>query len=122
MRAGDVAVVIAMARELAAAVGDPEPGLSESQLVADGFGPARWFDCMVAEVEGSLVGYLVLCRGFEAHTGKKRLWLGDLYVRRSARRRGVARNLISTAARFALELGCDAVYWLSQERALARLG
>ena len=111
MRPADAAAVVAMAHELAAHVGDPPPALRESDLVKDCIGPHPWFDCLVAEIADEIVGYTIACRGFEAHTGKKRLWLGDLYVRSTARRNGAGRALIAAIAQHALALGCDAVYW-----------
>jgi GNAT superfamily N-acetyltransferase len=111
MRSEDAPDVVSMASELAAAVDDPAPALSESDLIRNGFGPERWFDCLVAELGGQPVGYAVFCKGFEAHTARKRLWLGDLYVRPGARRSGVGHALMAAVARRALELGCEAVYW-----------
>jgi GNAT superfamily N-acetyltransferase len=111
MRSGDAAAVVEMARELAAIVGDPVPELLQSDLVTHGSGPGRWFDCLVAEVGNQLVGYAIVCRAFEAHTAKKRLWVGDLYVRPAARRIGTGRALMTAITRHALELGCGAVYW-----------
>jgi GNAT superfamily N-acetyltransferase len=111
LRPQDAAAVVDMARDLAAAVGDPEPNLTPADLIRDAAGPQRWFDCMVAEVAGRLVAYVLVCKGFEAHTARKRLWLGDFYVRPEARRSGVGRALMSAVARHALALGCDAVYW-----------
>jgi hypothetical protein len=42
MEAADADVVAAMARELAAALDDPAPVLSPSDLLRDGMGPERW--------------------------------------------------------------------------------
>jgi len=109
MRHEDAAAVAEMARELAVAVGDAEPKLSASDLVRDGLGQERWFECMVAEVDGKLVGYVLMCKGFEAHTGKRRLWLGDLHVRAATRRNGIGTALMRAVARHAL--GCEAVVW-----------
>jgi GNAT superfamily N-acetyltransferase len=111
MRPEDAAGVLDMACELAAAVGDPEPSLAEADLIRDGTGPERWFDCLVADVAGRLVAYALVCKGFEAHTAKKRLWVGDFYVRPDARRNGIGHALMRAVARHALQLGCDAVYW-----------
>jgi|SRR5579872_2014643 len=111
MRPADAAAVIRMAGELATAVSDPKPLLSESDFIRDATGSQRWFDCLVAELEGHLVGFAILCKGFEAHTGHRRIWLGDLYVQQAARHGGVARALMASIARHALELGCEAVYW-----------
>jgi GNAT superfamily N-acetyltransferase len=57
-----------------------------------------------------VVAYALVCRGFEAHTASKRLWLGDFYVAQDARRNGIGRALMTAVARHALRLGCDAVY------------
>jgi GNAT superfamily N-acetyltransferase len=111
MRREDVVSIVAMARELAASVADPAPALSVSDLTHDGFGPERWFDCLVAEAGDRMVGYLLFCKGFEAHTAQRRLWIGDLYVRTEARCHGTGRALVAAVARHALQLGCDAVYW-----------
>jgi GNAT superfamily N-acetyltransferase len=111
MRPEDAADVVEMARALAAAVGDTEPNLVESDLIRDGSGPERWFDCLVAEGSGRLGGYALVCKGFEAHTASRRLWLGDFYVRPQMRRSGVGSALITAVARHALQLGCGAVYW-----------
>jgi len=111
MSPADAGGVGQMALELAAAVGDPPPVLDASQLLRDGSGPERWFDCFVAELKGALVGYAIACKGFEAHTGRRRLWIGDLYVRQVARGRGVGRALMRELARHALDLGCEALYW-----------
>jgi GNAT superfamily N-acetyltransferase len=111
MRAADAATVIEMACELAATVGDIEPKVVISDFIKDGAGPERWFDCLVAEDASQLVGYALMCKGFEAHTGKRRLWLGDFYIRPTARRRGTGRALMTAVACHALQLGCDAVYW-----------
>jgi GNAT superfamily N-acetyltransferase len=117
----DAEVVVAMAAELAAALQDPTPDLHAARFVRDGFGPERWFECLIAEIEGKPVGFALICRGFEAHTGKRRLWLGDLYVRSAARRSGVGRALMTAVADRAIDLDCEAVYWeLWRPNALGR--
>jgi GNAT superfamily N-acetyltransferase len=100
-----------MARELAAALADPEPALDPNDLMRDGTGPDRWFDCLVAEVDSRLIGYAMVCRGYEAHIGKRRLWLSDLYVRPHARRTGAGRALMAAVAHLAMAQRCEAVYW-----------
>lgn len=111
MAGGDAAAVAEMARELAAVLDDPEPALDPNDLVRDGTGPERWFDCLVAEVDGRLIGYAMVCRSYEAHMAKRRLWLSDLYVRAHARRTGAGRALMLAVARLAMAQGCEAVYW-----------
>ncbi len=118
----DAEVVVAMAAELAAAVADPTPDLDAARFVRDGFGPDRWFECLVVEIGDEPIGFALICRGFEAHTGKRRLWLGDLYVRAAARRSGAGRSLMAAVASRALDLDCEAVYWeLWRPNALGRV-
>lgn len=107
----DASGIVEMAHELALALHDPHPLITAEVLLRDGLGSERWFDCWVAEINLELAGYALACRSFEAHTGKRRLWLGDLYVRPSARLQGVGRSLFVAVARRAIALGCDAVYW-----------
>lgn len=107
----DASGVVEMARELALALHDPRPSTTAEVLLRDGLGSERWFECWVAENNLELAGYALACRSFEAHTGKKRLWLGDLYVRPSTRLKGIGRSLFAAVARRAVALGCDALYW-----------
>lgn len=111
MATEDAAAVAEMARELAAVSDDPEPVLDPNDLVRDGMGPERWFDCLVVEVDGRLIGYAMVCRGYEAHMAKRRLWLSNLYVRAHARRTRAGRALMAEIARLAIARGCEAVYW-----------
>jgi GNAT superfamily N-acetyltransferase len=111
MAEGDATAVAAMARELAAALDDPEPLLDPIDLIRDGTGPERWFDCLVVDLDGRVIGYAMVCRGYEAHTGKRRLWVSDIYVHADARRMGAGRALMIAIARLAVAQGCEAVYW-----------
>lgn len=98
----DASGIVEMARELALALHDPRPPITAEVLLRDGLGSERWFDCWVAENDLELAGYALACRSFEAHTGKKRRWLGDLYVRASNRLQGVGRSLFAAVARRAI--------------------
>ena len=109
MTPADAGSVVAMASSLAAAVDDPPPQLTAEALLHALAG--CWSECFVAELRHDIAGYALVSRCFEAHTGKRRLWLGDLYVEPAARRCGVGRTLIAVVARHALELECDALYW-----------
>jgi GNAT superfamily N-acetyltransferase len=107
----DSEAIVVMARELAAAVEDPPPQIDVAKFRSVAFGPERWCDCLVAERGSALVGYAVVCRGFEAHTGERRLWLADLFVSSAARMGGAGRALIGAVASHALAQGCAALCW-----------
>ena len=59
----DATAVARLARELAAVLEGPEPALDPNDLVRDGIGPKRWFDCLVAEVDGRLISYAMVACG-----------------------------------------------------------
>jgi predicted N-acetyltransferase YhbS len=118
----DVAAIAELSRELAAHLGDPDPGSDASLLSDSGFGNERWFECFVAEEGSRIVGFVLFCRRFEAHTRQKRLWLGDVYVTESQRRDGIGRALVATVQARAAQLGCAAIdFELARENRVARL-
>jgi GNAT superfamily N-acetyltransferase len=104
-----MAAVAALSRALAAHVDDPDPGSDSSMLLECGFGPDRWFECLVAEEANRIVAFALFCRIFEAHTREKRLWLGDLCVAEDRRRDGIGHALVAAVKIRAAEWGCSAV-------------
>ena len=120
MRA-DTAEIAELSRQLAAHVNDADPGADASLLLDCGFGPDRWFECLVAEDDSRIVGFALFCRKFEAHTRIKRLWLGDLCVAKDKRRDGIGQALIAAVQSRAAELGCATVdFELARDNATAR--
>ena len=118
----DMAAVAELSRELAAHVGDNDPGSDASLLSDSGFGHDRWFECFVAEDDNRIVGFVLFCRRFEAHTRRKRLWLADIYVAESQRRDGIGRALVAAVQARAAELGCAAIdFELARENDAARV-
>jgi GNAT superfamily N-acetyltransferase len=107
----DAEAIAAMAAELAAAVDDSPPAIDVAHFLDEALGPDPWCQGFVAARGPLLVGYALVCRGCEAHTGQRRLWLADLFVRPSVRRGGVGRALIGAIADHALALGCAFVCW-----------
>ena len=105
----DMEAVAELSRELAVHVNDPDPGPNASLLLELGFGPDRWFECLIADDGNRVVGFALFCRKFAAHTRTKRLWLGDLCVTADKRREGVGHALIAAVRARAAELGCTAV-------------
>ena len=117
----DMAAVAGLSRELAAQVNDPDPGSDVSLLLDGGFGPDRWFECLVAEDGNRIVGFALFCRRFEAHTREKRVWLSDLWVAEDQRRNGIGGALLAAVQARAAELSCAAVdFELARGNNLAR--
>ena len=110
-RAEDADAIVGMARALALAVGDPPPVLDAQLLLECAIGQDRWGDCLVAQGESGLLGYVLFCRRFEAHTAQRRLWIADLFVRPEARAAGVGQHLMQEVARRAIAQACDGLVW-----------
>ena len=70
---------------------------------------------VVAEEDGQLIGFAHLIMHPTTWASDPSCYLEDLYITKSFRGRGVARQLIEAVYRFADESGAAKVYWLTQE-------
>ncbi len=66
---------------------------------------------MVAEGEGSLIGFALFYPFYSTFAGRPCLYLEDLFVRESHRRHGVGRALIEAFVATARARGCPKVEW-----------
>lgn len=66
---------------------------------------------LVAEVDGTLVGYALYHFTYSSFRTNPRMWLEDLYVRESARGSAAGRALLAGFVRDALARGCHRVDW-----------
>ena len=110
-RRTDLAAIAAMAEELAAEVEDPVPSNTLASLGALILGPRRWSECLVATRGAMPVGYILLNRYFEAHTGTRHLKIADLFVARPTRNTGVGKLLFEAAIELARALNCTSISW-----------
>jgi GNAT superfamily N-acetyltransferase len=80
----------------------------EAELVRKhGFGPNALFEVFLAEERpgGPAIGHAIITKSFDTRHAVATVILCELYVRPPARRKGVARTLMSGVARRAAELG-----------------
>ncbi|MFO1061255.1 MAG: GNAT family N-acetyltransferase [Dongiaceae bacterium] len=106
-RPGDAAIVVQLIRELAAYEREPASSVrvSEADLLRDGFGATPRFELLVAELGGTVVGFALFFTSWSTWEGRPGLYLEDLFVRETARGRGLGRRLLAAIARLALERG-----------------
>lgn len=78
---------------------------TEADILRDGFGRARKFECLLAEVEDQAVGFALFFVSYSTFEGRAGLYLEDLYVAESARGLGIGRGLMARLARLAHERG-----------------
>ena len=101
----DAASLLVMIVDLARHHGE-EPRASLAALEQDLFGPAPWASALVAEQEGSLLGYAILCRIYRAQSGERGIDLHHLFVAERARGVGLGQRLVETALDEARTRGC----------------
>ena len=61
-------------------------------LINDGFGKEKVFDCLVAEKESMIAGFALFYTGYSTWKGKT-LYLEDFYVREELRKKGIGKQL-----------------------------
>jgi GNAT superfamily N-acetyltransferase len=108
----EMPLVLAFIRELAVYERlQHEVLATEHDLTAALFGARPYAEVVFACVDGTPVGFALFFHNFSTFLGKPGLYLEDLFVRPTARGRGVGRLLFAWLARTALERGCARLDW-----------
>ena len=69
-------------------------------------GPQPPFECLLAEVDGTPVGFALFFQNYSTWRGRPGLWLEDIFVVPEQRRSGAGRALLGRLAALAVERGC----------------
>jgi GNAT superfamily N-acetyltransferase len=110
--AGDVPTILHFVRELAAFEREPDAVKATEAMLSDAlFGPAPAAEAVVAGRDGDLVGFALFFHNFSTWTGRRGLYLEDLYVTPAARGEGVGTALLRHLARVAVERDCARFEW-----------
>jgi len=107
----DMKAVLALIRELAAF--ENEPGaveITENQLREDGFGPGPFFEAIVAEMHGAVVGMALFYYRYSTWKGRT-IHLEDLIVKEAYRSKGIGSKLYTEVLRIAHSKGLKRVEW-----------
>ncbi|MGR6329098.1 N-acetyltransferase family protein [Sphingomonas sp. XXL09] len=108
----DVPTILDLVRELAVFEREPDAVVAtEADLAEALFGEKPAAEAVIAEADGEPLGFALFFHNFSTWTGKRGLYLEDLYVTPAARGRGVGTALLRHLAAVALERGCGRFEW-----------
>lgn len=68
-------------------------------------------EALIAEVDGEAVGYAIFFSTFSTFECRPGLWIEDLFVQPTHRRRGIGRALLGRIAALARERDCARLEW-----------
>jgi len=108
----DVSLILGFIRELAAYENlDHQVVATESLLAEQLFGQRPAAEVVIAEVDGSAVGFALFFHNFSTFLGRPGLFLEDLYVQPQARGLGIGKALLRHLAGLAVARGCGRMDW-----------
>jgi GNAT superfamily N-acetyltransferase len=110
--AADVPLIRQLVHELATYEREPESATAtDADLHAALFGDRPAAEVLLARVDGEAVGFALFFHNFSTWTGRRGIYLEDLFVRPSARGLGAGRVLLETLAQIAKARGCARMDW-----------
>jgi GNAT superfamily N-acetyltransferase len=100
----DVGILLGLIRDLAVYEKKPVSVVqaTEEDLKRDGFGLNRRFEARLAFIDGTPVGFTLFFPDYSTWEGRAGLFLEDIFVAETARRRGIGRALMADLAAIAL--------------------
>ncbi|MGC2161907.1 MAG: GNAT family N-acetyltransferase [Silvibacterium sp.] len=107
----DVPLILAFVRDLAEFEREPHSvHITEEQLLRDGFGRERYYECLIAEADGTPAGFALFFPIYSTWQGRS-LHLEDLFVQPAFRGRGIGKALLRRVAALAVERDCARLQW-----------
>jgi GNAT superfamily N-acetyltransferase len=107
----DIPLIRALIQELADYEREPHSvQITEQQLLDDGFGKQRYYECFIAEQNGAPAGFVLFFPIYSTWRGRS-LHLEDLFVRPQFRGHGIGKALLQQVAAIAIERGCTRLQW-----------
>ncbi len=109
---GDEELVRDLIRELAAYEREPQSARGTTEQLREAlFGARPACECVIGELEGRAQGFALFFHTFSTWEGRRGMYLEDLFVRPSARGRGLGAALFRHVAALAVDRGCARFEW-----------
>ncbi len=75
------------------------------------FGPKQYAEVIIAMQKDEPIGFALFFHNFSTFLGKPGIYIEDIFIRPSARGKGIGQLLLKTIAELALERDCGRVEW-----------
>jgi GNAT superfamily N-acetyltransferase len=109
----DVPLIARLIRGLAAYERlEHEVTMTEEKLRRVLFGDRRYAETLIAELDGTAVGFALFFHNFSTFLAQPGLYLEDLFVLPEHRAHGVGKALLARLAQVAVERGCARLEWV----------
>lgn len=110
--AADVPVMLRFVHELATYEKEPDVVVTTEPMLHEAlFGQHPAAEALIAERDGQPVGFAVFYHNFSTWTGRRGIWLDDLYVTPEARGSGAGAALLKAVAGIAVDRNCARFEW-----------
>jgi GNAT superfamily N-acetyltransferase len=111
-RAADVPLLLEFIRDLAVYERlEAKVVATEGDLHRWLFGETRVIEAVIARENGEPVGFALFFPSFSTFLGRPGIYLEDLFVRESARGRGIGRALVAHLAKLTVQRGWGRLEW-----------
>jgi GNAT superfamily N-acetyltransferase len=111
-RAEDAALIVQFVKDLAEYEREPQAAIvTEQDILRDGFSGDRKFWVLIAEWDGEPAGFAFYFFNYSTWLGRPGLYLEDLFVRPSARGKGIGKALLAKLAQIAIDKNCYGMRW-----------
>jgi GNAT superfamily N-acetyltransferase len=84
---------------------------THADLLRDGFGPTPRFHCLIAERDGTAIGFALYFYNYSTWRGHAGIYLEDLFVLPEHRGFGAGKALLAAVAAIAVAEGCPRLEW-----------
>lgn len=88
-----------------------EVTMTEERLTDGLFGERRYAETLIAEDDGTPLGFALFFHNFSTFLAQPGIYLEDLFVIPEHRGSGIGRALLERLARIAIERGCGRLEW-----------
>ncbi|HNQ11934.1 MAG TPA: GNAT family N-acetyltransferase [Bacteroidia bacterium] len=107
----DIEAILGLIKELALFEKAPEQvSNTVEQMTKEGFGKEPAFESIVAECNGQIVGMAIFFIKYSTWKGKG-VYLDDIYVKESERRKGIGKMLFDEVIRIAANKEAHQLHW-----------